>query len=137
MFAICRKRTGVSIVWGSICCEDHFEWYVYRRKLLYYLVPMVSAYNITYKWLVVPAGTGLIAWMQMPRSHRILLKGILRIINVFSLVTSFSDNRLEESLLGALRQKDLLCKMVQVWHYVALDWVLYLISFFLFASYIC
>lgn len=24
----CRKAAGLSIIRGSICCEDHFEWYV-------------------------------------------------------------------------------------------------------------
>ncbi|CAM8898271.1 unnamed protein product [Rhodiola kirilowii] len=25
--ATCRKRTGLSMIWGSICCEEHFAWH--------------------------------------------------------------------------------------------------------------
>ncbi|XP_065857898.1 uncharacterized protein [Euphorbia lathyris] len=27
MYTATWKRTGLSIIWGSICCEDHFEWH--------------------------------------------------------------------------------------------------------------
>lgn len=25
-----RKGAGLAIIWGSICCEDHFEWLVFE-----------------------------------------------------------------------------------------------------------
>lgn len=27
MYTASWKRTGLSIIWGSVCCEDHFEWH--------------------------------------------------------------------------------------------------------------
>ena len=35
MFVECRKGTGLSIIWGSVCCEDHFAWLVPWKQFFF------------------------------------------------------------------------------------------------------
>ncbi|KAK2994867.1 hypothetical protein RJ640_012830 [Escallonia rubra] len=38
-----RKGAGLSIIWGSVCCEDHFDWLI--LQLLYEHISLVSLYS--------------------------------------------------------------------------------------------